>query len=148
MTTTESMRDIPEAFLVKMGNDSALRAILGIGIDGDPRIYLYYNSEALIDDERGLKAYITYAQLAAGEQFGGTEQPVYSFVIWAHDPDIVEQVRDRLVSLFNKKPLVTVVRTVYGKKVQENDSYQDQPKFAGKTLHFRFGYLSLSEVGA
>jgi len=141
------MRDIPEAFLLKLASDSQLQTLLGIGRNGDdPRIYLYYNSDALLDEEMGLFGYITYAQLAAPEQTGGTEGPVYSFVIWARDPDITEQVRDRLVNLLNKKALVTTVRTVYGKKVQENDSYQEQPKFAGKTLHFRFGYLSLSEV--
>jgi hypothetical protein len=140
------MRDIPETFLALLSSDAALRSLLGIGIDVDPRIYLYYNSNAEVDEERGLKAFITYALVGRGAQSGGMVAPVYSFAIWGRDQDIVEQVRDRLVDLLDKKALNTGVRTVYGKVVQENDSFQEQPNFGGKTLHFRFGFLQLSEA--
>ncbi len=141
------MRDIPTLFLSMVKNDTALIDLLGIGKNGaDPRIYLYYNSEALIDEVRGLNAFITYALIATGVQTGGMLSPVYSFAIWGRRADTVERVRDRLVALFNKKALNTGVRTVYGKVVQENDSFQEQPKFNGKTLHIRFGFLELSEV--
>ncbi len=141
------MRDIPETFLRLLSTDEAMRDLLGIGKNSDdPRIYLYYNSDSLVDEEQGLRAFITYALVATGVQSGGMVGPVYSFAIWGRDQDVIEQVRDRLVDLLDKKALNTGVRTVYGKVVQENDSFQDQPKFAGKTLHFRFGFLKLSEA--
>jgi len=141
------MRDIPEYFLAAVAADAPLRALLGIGTDGDPRIYLYYSDEALIDEENGKRSYITYALVGSATESGGVKEPVYSFVIWARDMDVVEQVRDRLVTLFNKKGLSTgTSRALYGRLVHENDSFQEQPNFAGKTLHFKFGFLSLSAV--
>lgn len=141
------MRDIPEYFLAVVAADPTLKALLGITGDGDPRIYLYYNSEALVDEQAGKRSFITYALVGSPAEAGGVKEPTYSFVIWARDMDVVEQVRDRLVALFNKKGITTAAsRSLYGRLVHENDSFQEQPNFAGKTLHFRFGFLSLSAV--
>ena len=142
------MKDIPKAFLAAIAADAQLRTLLGIGVvAGDPRVYLYYNSTAFVDDQR--RAYITYALVGTPAQTGGTEAPTSSFVIWGRGKDlaIVEQVRDRLVTLFGKKGITTGTgRNLYGRKVHENDSFQEQPNFAGKTLHFTFGFLALSAI--
>lgn len=140
------MRDIPERFLVVILGDATLRALMGSDVDpNDSRVYRYYNSDAYIDDYR--RAFITWALIATPPLQGGVEDPVYSFVIWGRDIDIVEQVRDRLVFLFGKKGIATDTgRQLYGQKVHEQDSYQEQPNYDGKTLHFKFGYLALSAV--
>lgn len=146
------MRDIPDLFLSRIGTDAAFVTLTNRTGDGDPRIYRYYNSDAVIDDPEvdgsGPKpAYVTYALLASPGLNGGMKEPTYSFVIWARSVVVVEAVRDRLVALFDKRTLTTPAgRSVYVRLVHENDSFQEQPNYDGKTLHFRFGHLALAAL--
>lgn len=139
------MNDIPVKFTAMIQADPTLISLMGIGVEGDGRVYRYYNADAYVDSVR--KVYITWSLISGPRQTGGVEEPVYSFIIWGRLYDDVVAVRDRLVVLFGKKGITTGAgRQLYGLKVHEQDSFQEQPNYDGITLHFQFGYLALSAV--
>lgn len=119
--------------------DPALKAALGATPPNDPRIYWYYQPSAIIDAQH--PAYITYAMTAVPEESLAVSIPVFSLAIWGLNQQSVETVRERLVIDLQEIPLVTGTgRNMWGTKVGERDSYQENTKFAGLTLQFEFGY--------
>lgn len=136
-----STQDVKRAFLDSARADAALTALLK-GTVGDPRIYWFFQAQAAgILDSGG--AYIHYSLLNAPELRGGTGEPVFKFTIWSRDQETVESVRDRLFALWDKQKLTTGNgRILFGKCVHENDEFQEHDNFAGKTVHFRFGWFA------
>lgn len=137
------MIDIKDKLLDVARADTTLRTLLG-GTLNDPRIYPYYTGKAEITPEK--PTYITYSQSAGPEAVFAVENPVFTWVVWGRTWTQVEGVRDRLRTLFHKQILVTVApysRRLYTKVINEVDSFQQQPDFAGKTLHIRAGWLTV-----
>lgn len=124
-------------YLVGLRTDTVLKAAMG-GTTTDPRIYSYYQPAALIDATH--PAYITYALTALPEATQATEDPVFTLAVWALNIEAMQPVRDRLVTLLNERPLTMPSgRTVWGTKISERDSYQENTKFTGRQLVFRLG---------
>lgn len=135
------MTDIKEFIISTLTSDGTIRTLTGASIE-DPRIYWYYQGDAEVTPTK--PAYITYALIADPEVTQAVASPIFSFIIWGRYDNVVAAVRDRLVALFNKQLLLTgTSRQLYGKLVTQQDSFQEQPNFAGITLHFRFGWLSI-----
>jgi hypothetical protein len=62
------------------------------------------------------------------------------FTVWGADEQVVEDVRDRLAVLFERKPLtLDDASVVYGKLVQETDAFDETTNFAGRIVEVRFG---------
>jgi hypothetical protein len=137
------MIDIKDKLLDVARGDTALRGLLG-GTVTDPRIYPYYEGKAEISAVK--PAYITYSQSANPEPAFAIESPVFTWAIWGRTWTQVEAVRDRLRTLFQQQIYVTVSpysRRLYTKVINETDSFQQQPDFAGKTVHIRAGWLTV-----
>lgn len=136
------MDDIKLKLLDMMRTDPTLQALLG-GSPPDPRVYMYYQGDALIDSQH--PAYITFSNISTPEAVQAVENPVFSIVVWSRTWSRCEEVRDRLRDLFHKKIFVTTPdsRRIYTKLVGEQDSYQDQPKYAGKTMQLRAGWSTV-----
>jgi|OpeIllAssembly_1097287.scaffolds.fasta_scaffold00003_22 hypothetical protein len=136
------MDDIKLKLLDLMRTDPTLQAYLG-GSVTDPRVYMYYQGDALIDSQH--PAYITFSNISTGEAASAVEEPVFSVVVWSRTWSRCEEIRDRLRALFHKKIFVTTPdsRRIYTKFVGEQDSYQDQPKYAGKTIRLRAGWSTV-----
>lgn len=136
------MQDIKEALLARANADTALSALLG-ATPADTRIYEYYQGDASVSVAQ--PAFITFANLAFPENFSGVARPTFSFVIWAAKFDVVEPIAMRLEALFHKRLFVTSIgRKLYTKRVHVNDTSQEQPNFAGKTVHYRVSSLELT----
>lgn len=133
------MIDIKDLILNALSDDSVIAPLIH-STSTNPRVYPYYQPAAIID--RDNKAYITFAHTA----FPGTERtasadPVYTIAIWGLNWETVETIRDRVVYLFEEKQLTTDDdRVVHGSRLGEHDSFQENTKFAGKNLQFRFAY--------
>lgn len=137
------MQDITATLLDVASSDATLLGILGGELNGDTRIYQFYEGDANIDATT-LPAYITISLVANPEARAAVDEPVYTFAIWARSVEVVEAARDRLMALFNKKRFTTGVgRGIYVKKVNESQSFVQQPNFSGKTLHFRAGWSTV-----
>lgn len=138
------MKDLRLRLGDMLRNDATLQAILG-GTPTDPRVYNYYEGDATVGPD--IPAYVTISNIATPETGGAVLSPIFSFVIWARRQDTVEAVRDRLcgvpgtAGLLHKQIIVTdppASQRWYGKRTAEQDSFQHQPNFTGKTVHFRF----------
>lgn len=137
------MQDIKDKLLDVARADTALMTLLG-GTATDPRIYPYYEGKAEVKPTKPV--YITYSQSASPEAIYAVEQPVFTWVIWGRTWTQVENVRDRLRTLFHKQIHITNTpysRRLYTKVVSEADSFQQQPDFAGKTLQIRAGWSTV-----
>lgn len=134
------MRHVKEAILDAIEADTAFATLTGATAD-DPRLYWYYNGDALVDQSH--PAYVTYALTAGPQQATAVRQPSFTFVIWAKDTDVTEGVRDRLVALFEHIGLNMGGKTLFGTLINEADQFQQQPQFAGRNMVFQFGYLGL-----
>lgn len=137
------MDDIKLKLLDMMRTDPTLQALLG-GSATDPRVYMYYQGDALIDPEH--PGYITFSNISTPEAVQAVENPVFSLVVWTRTWARCEEIRDRLRALFHQRILITAApdsRRLYTKLVGEQDSYQDQPKYAGKTIRLRAGWSTV-----
>lgn len=137
------MIDIKDKLLDVLRADTALMTILG-GTPADPRIYPYYEGKA--DVKPAKPVYITYSQSANPESPFAVQSPVFTFIIWGRHWTQVEAARDRFYVLFHKQIHVTVTpydRRLYTKVVNEVDSFQQQPDFAGKTVYVRAGWSTV-----
>lgn len=137
------MIDIKDKMLDVARTDATLMGLLG-GTTTDPRIYPYYEGKAEVTNTK--QAFITYSQSAGPEATFATENPAFTWVIWGRTWTRVEAVRDRMRTLFHKQIFVTNApysRRLYTKVVNEVDSFQQQPDFAGKTLHIRVGWSTV-----
>ncbi|HET9562683.1 MAG TPA: hypothetical protein VFP01_11285 [Propionibacteriaceae bacterium] len=124
--------------------DTALRSLMGITTN-DPRVYLYYSGSALIDPAQGKRAYITYAQTAEPERTQAVGGPVFSLAVWADNMDTAAAVAQRLKALLDKEgdaeATVTAGGIVYQPVlVGSHFSSQENTKFAGIQMQFRFGF--------
>jgi hypothetical protein len=124
--------------------DAALRALMGITTN-DPRVYLYYSGSAIIDPAQGKRAYITYAQTAEPERLQATGGPVFSLAIWADTMDTAATVAARLKVLLDKEGSAEATVTADGIVYQpvlvgSHFSSQENTKFAGIQMQFRFGF--------
>lgn len=123
--------------------DTALYELLGV-TPADPRIYWYYNGDAVLSETQ--PAYITYMLINLPEIPGAVVSPILSLMIWGIDEQVVENVRDRVAALFGDeqgKELVFSNQTVWSKKTNESDSYQETPHAAGRTMQYRFSWTRL-----
>lgn len=137
------MIDIKDKILDVLRADTALMGLLG-GTAADPRVYPYYEGQAIVNAQK--PAYVTYSQSANPEATYAVENPVFTFVIWGRTWTQVERIRDRFRALLHKKILITDApdsRRLYTKVINEVDSFQQQPDFAGKTLHLRAGWSTV-----
>jgi hypothetical protein len=136
----------PEEIKIKfptLGQDAVLKPLLG-STTTDPRVYFYYQGEAEISAQK--KSYITYAHLATPERTQAVGEPVFSLAIWAIDQATIKSVRDRLVVLLDETPLTTGSgKAIFATLIGERDSFQENTKFNGKTLQFRFGYSRVTD---
>jgi len=137
------MQGIEIKMISVIAGDATLQSLMGGDgdVSSDPRVYWYYQGDAEVTSAK--PAYITYAQLASPESSAGVGAPVYSMLVWGRDVDVVEQVRDRLETLFDKVTYTSpspYSKAFYGRLIHEQDSFQEHSNFAGKTLHFRFGF--------
>ena len=129
-----------KATVLAVMDDATLSTLLGV-TEADPRIYWYYNGDAEVDEQRPV--YITYANIATPAA-GGTTAPVISLNLWGKSIETVEAVRNRLVGLFERTTLTSSGgRTIYSRFVNEQDQFQEQPKFAGKAMHLQLSFLTL-----
>lgn len=132
------MKDIRIRIADLLRSDVTLQGLLG-GTATDPRVYWYYEGDATVGP--AIPAYVTISNIATPETGGAVLSPLFSFVIWARRQETVEAVRDRLMVLLHKKILITDPpdsNRWYAKRTAEQDSFQHQPNFTGKTVHFRF----------
>ncbi len=137
------MQAIKQAILDAITGDTAFNTACGATAD-DPRLYWYYNGDAVIDPEKGLHAYVTYAMTARPEQTQAVLSPSLTFVVWAKDLDVVEVVSARLVAVLTRREgLLVNGEILWGEVVNEADQYQQQPQFAGRNMVIRFGKLNL-----
>jgi hypothetical protein len=120
--------------------DPACRTLLGIrnNLD-DPRVYAYYSPTATVEVER--PAYVTYAQTGFPERYHATGDPVLNCAIWGLSWEVVEQVRERLVALFDAKTLTTETgRLVHGVILLMHDNFQENTKFASIVVQIKLGF--------
>lgn len=137
-----SVNEIKKKLPAMLRNDTTLKPLLG-STATDPRVYHYYQPEAVIDDRQ--KAYITYAQLAFPEMTQSVGEPVFSLAVWGLNQETIEAVGERLVTLLHETPLTTLTgKPLWATKVGERDSFQENTKFAGKTYQFRFGFSRIT----
>lgn len=135
------MTDIRVLILTTLAADAAFRTAAGVTAE-DPRVYWYYNGDSVVSET--FPGYITYALISSGEPTHAVASPTFSFAIWARFDDVVAAIRDRLVALFHKQLLTTSTgRKVYCKVIQETDSFQTQPNYAGMMLHIRYDWLAI-----
>lgn len=134
--------DIKEKLVDVIASDSTIQALLGIvnygDPDADPRIYWYYQGDAILDER--FPAYITYALVGAGSP-QATWNPTFSFNIWARTSKHAQAVATRLKHLVHKKTFSTGLQEFFCTIVHFNDIFQEQPKFAGFAVHIMTGYL-------
>lgn len=137
------MIDIKDKLLDVLRADTAFMALTG-GTVAAPRIYPYYEGKAEITPAK--PAYVTYSQSANPEAPFAVQSPVFTFIIWGRNWTRVEEIRDRFYALFHQQILVTTSpysRRLYTKVVNEVDSFQQQPDFAGKTIYVRAGWSTV-----
>ena len=137
--------NIDELVILMVGTlraDPTLARLLGVQA-ADPRVYRYYEPDAVIDADR--KAYITIALTADPERTGAVNQPTFTLAIWGGKYEYVEQVYLRVLDLldFTTRP-AEYLTTASGVQVQPvrvgaHDSAQENTKFAGRQLTLRFG---------
>ena len=126
-----------------LSSDTTMRRLLGARTN-DPRVYRYYEPDAVVSDTQ--PAYITVALTARPERTGAVREPVFTLALWGSRYEgVVETVRDRVLELldFSSRPK-DYLTTESGEAVQpivigEHDSAQENTKFAGRQLVFRFG---------
>lgn len=123
-------------------SDPTLIRLLGVR-STDPRVYRYYEPDAVISDAQ--KAYITIALVADPERTGAVQQPTFTLAIWGIKYEYVEQVYMKVLELldFTTRPS-EYLTTASGVQVQpiklgSHDSAQENTKFAGRQLTLRFG---------
>lgn len=137
--------DIDLLIVTTLKADATLKTLMGITPD-DPRVYKYYQGSAVIDPQRGKRGYITYMNLADDERVSAVGGPVYSLAIWADSFETAHQIRARVLALLNYEgELEDTLTGASGRayqpvKIAGRDSAQENTKFAGISLHFRFGY--------
>lgn len=136
------MSELLRLIIATLSQDYTLQQLLGVRTR-DPRIYHYYQGDAVISDEQ--RAYITLAMTANPERTWAVREPVITAAVWAIRGDIVDAVRERLLALldFTDRPH-EYLETESGRKVQpiliaEHDSAQENTKFSGEQFTFRFG---------
>ena len=136
---TDLVSDAKATFLAVM-EDATLSGLMGMTVN-DPRVYWFFNGDARITEESPV--YVTYSNLSTPAS-GATSAPVLALNIWGKSIETVEAVRNRLVALCERRTLTSPGgRTVYAKFINEQDQYQEQPKFAGKVLHLQLSFLTL-----
>lgn len=131
------MQDIKLKILDVLRTDATLQGLVG-GTPSDPRVYVYYQGDAEITPAK--PGFVTISNTATPEATQAVESPIFSVMIWTRRWDRCEAIRDRIRALVHKTLVITSTgRKLYLKIVNEVDSYQHQPQYAGKTLHIRAG---------
>jgi hypothetical protein len=140
------MEDVKKLLQDVIKVDPTMISLLGITAS-DSRVYPVFNPNAPINSEK--KGYIVYQILSYGEAGGRIRQPIMRLQVWALQWGYADNIRSRLLDLFDKKKLTTTVVAGRGptltwwKQVYENDTPPEatsSTNYPGKTVDFRIGY--------
>lgn len=146
------MKDVKKFLIAKVKADSGaggLVSLLGITAS-EGRIYPSFNPNVVVDATR--PGFITYRLLTYGEAGGRVRQPIIRLQIWAIDWDKAEDIRSRLITIFDKKKFTNVIppttsnpllQIVFFKQVYESDVAPEatsSTNLPGKAVDFRVGY--------
>lgn len=135
---------LKEAVIAAIDADTAAQTLMGADAV-DNRVYWFFNATAANAIDATHPAYIVYQLLATPETVGATGGTYLRFTVWGRDEQVVEDIRDRLLALFERQQLTLSDATVvYGRVVQETDVFDDTANFAGRVVEVRFGYLVIA----
>lgn len=136
--------DIGKWIVATLRADAALQDLTGATLN-DPRIYLYYSGTATINPPQGKRGYITYANTAEPERIAATGAPIFSLAIWADTMGTAAEMAQCLKRLLDYEGLREGTVTIAGIPYQPvliatHFSSQENTKFAGIQMQFRFGH--------
>jgi hypothetical protein len=135
------MIDIKDKLLDVLRADAQLMALLG-GTPADPRLYANYQRKASVSPDR--PGFVTYSNISMPEATMAVERPVYSFMIWTKGWTRAEQIAARFRVTLHKQIIITAEsKRLYTKVISQSDSFQEQPDFAGVTMHVRASWCNV-----
>lgn len=123
--------------MTMLSTDSVVQALTGGRPSTDPRVYWFYQADAVLTVE--YPAYISFAQMSSGRERGGVTEPVYSFRVYAYDLAVCQAIVTRMNQLFDGVVNTLGAGTVTSEKVQASDLFDQANKFAGREVHYSFG---------
>lgn len=119
--------------------DTTYRTLTGYSAS-DPRWYFFHQGDAVVDATRPV--YATYMLTASPESGGGVRPPVVSVILWGKRRDQVLAVRNRLLTLLDRRTLTTTTgRRVRTRIVGESDTFQPETNYVGRQMQVRMAYL-------
>jgi hypothetical protein len=144
MTRTNTM-DLSRFLVATLRADAQLKALMG-ATSADPRVYPYYEPSAIIDPSQGKRGYVTIAHTAFPERTSAVGNKVWSLALWADSHDTAQAMSARILALLDCSGDTERTVTAPGGVVYqpicigEHWSSQENTKFFGINLQFRFGF--------
>lgn len=141
---TIDMLDIGRFIVATLRADPEFKTLTGAN-GNDPRVYLYYSGEAVIAPAQGKRGYVTYSNTAEPERMQAVGGPVFSLAIWADTIETASAMALRLKALLNFEGELDKTVDIAGVPFQpvlvgSHFSSQENTKFAGIQMQFRFGH--------